>query len=157
MVPLSHRRWCICRCPTPFCLWWNTAANRVVYRTSSAIAARVYTRANPWARKGVLDRVFCASQANDTINIRVDHVSLDSTAVKAHPDGAGGLKKRSTIYRQSRAGWTTKTHLVAADATTAVAFSLSPVNAGDAPEGIKLLETFEDAGWGGVNVIMDKV
>jgi transposase len=51
---------------------------------------------------------------------------------------------------------TTKIHLVAADAKTAVTFSLSPGNAGDAPEGRKLLETFENAGWDGVNVIMDK-
>jgi len=36
----------------------------------------IYTRANQWAKKGVLDRVFCALQANDTINIQVDHVSL---------------------------------------------------------------------------------
>jgi len=59
----------------------------------------VYTRANRWAKKGVLDRVFCALQANDTINIQVDHVSLDSTAVKVHPDGTGALKK--TVHNLS--------------------------------------------------------
>ncbi len=58
----------------------------------------IYTRANRWAKQGVLDRVFTALQDGDIINIQVQHVSLDSTAVKVHPDGTGALKKRSTIY-----------------------------------------------------------
>lgn len=53
----------------------------------------IYMRANRWAKQGVLDRVFLALQENDIINIQVDHVSLDSTAVKVHPDGTGALKK----------------------------------------------------------------
>jgi transposase len=53
----------------------------------------IYTRANRWAKQGVLDRVFTALQENDVINIQVEHVSLDSTAVKVHPDGTGALKK----------------------------------------------------------------
>ena len=40
---------------------------------------------------------------------------------------------------KSRGGWTTKIHLVAADARTAVTFSLSPGQAHDAPEGRKRL------------------
>jgi transposase len=60
----------------------------------------IYMRANRWAKQGVLDQVFLALQENDVINIQVDHVSLDSTAVKVHPDGTGALKKRSSIYRQ---------------------------------------------------------
>ena len=50
-------------------------------------------RANRWAKQGVLDEVFLALQESDVINIQVDHVSLDSTAVKVHPDGTGALKK----------------------------------------------------------------
>jgi len=46
--------------------------------------------------------------------------------------------------------------MVAADARTAVTFSLSPGQAGDAPEGRKLLKTLEKSGWDGVHVIMDK-
>ena len=46
--------------------------------------------------------------------------------------------------------------MISVDAQTAVTFSLSPGNAGDAPEGRKLLNTLENSGWGGVNVIMDK-
>jgi len=53
----------------------------------------IYTRANRWAKRGVLDHVFAGLQENDIINIQVDHVSLDSTAVKVHPDGTGALKK----------------------------------------------------------------
>jgi len=53
----------------------------------------IYTRANRWAKNGVLERVFAALQESDIINIQVDHVSLDSTAVKVHPDGTGALKK----------------------------------------------------------------
>jgi len=59
----------------------------------------IYTRANRWAKNGVLDRIFAALQENDWINIQVDHVSLDSTAVKVHPDGTGALKK--TVHNLS--------------------------------------------------------
>ncbi len=53
----------------------------------------IYTRANRWAKNGVLDSVFAALQENDVINIQVEQVSLDSTTVKVHPDGTGALKK----------------------------------------------------------------
>jgi len=53
----------------------------------------IYTRMNRWAKQGVLDHVFSELQANDIINIQVEHVSVDSTAVKVHPDGTGALKK----------------------------------------------------------------
>ena len=46
--------------------------------------------------------------------------------------------------------------MVAADAQTAVTFSLSPGQAGDAPEGRKLLRTLQNKGWDGTKVIMDK-
>ncbi len=53
----------------------------------------IYTRMNRWAKQGVLDDVFSELQANDIINIQVEHVSVDSTAMKVHPDGTGALKK----------------------------------------------------------------
>ena len=34
------------------------------------------------------------------IRVRVEAVSLDSTAVKVHPDGTGALKKQPTGHRQ---------------------------------------------------------
>ena len=46
--------------------------------------------------------------------------------------------------------------MVAADARTAVTFSLSPGNAGNALEGRKLLKSLENQGWEGTHVIMDK-
>ena len=46
--------------------------------------------------------------------------------------------------------------MVAADAKTAVTFSLSPGQAGDAPEGRKPLKTLENNGWEGTHAIMDK-
>ena len=66
----------------------------------------IYTRANRWAKQGVLDHVFAALQENDIINIQVDHVSLDSTAVKVHPDGTGALKKtvHNRLANHARAG-----------------------------------------------------
>jgi hypothetical protein len=57
---------------------------------------------------------------------------------------------------KSRSRWTTKIHMIAADDKTAVTFSLSPGNAGDASEGRKLLESMKDCGWEGAKVIMDK-
>ena len=44
-------------------------------------------------KNGVLDRVFEQQEL-----IRLEAVSLDSTIVKAHPDGTGALKK--TVHRQ---------------------------------------------------------
>lgn len=77
----------------------------------------IYTRANRWAKNGVLDRVFSALQDDDVVNIQVEHVSLDSTAVKVHPDGTGALKK--TVHNlsvshapdgQLRFTWSLQTH-----------------------------------------------
>lgn len=46
--------------------------------------------------------------------------------------------------------------MVAASEQSAVIFSLSPGQAGDAPEGRKLLQELENLGWEGAKVIMDK-
>ena len=100
----------------------------------------IYTRMNRWSKNGVLDRVFEHLQKEQLVQIKLEAVSLDSTIVKVHPDGTDARKK--TVSRPSaspRGGWTTKIHLVAADARTAVMFSLSPGQAHDAPEGHKLL------------------
>ena len=42
----------------------------------------IYMRMNRWSKKGVLDRVFAALQAEGIINIDVAVVCLDSTTVK---------------------------------------------------------------------------
>ena len=53
-------------------------------------------------------------------------------------DGGAKINRLQSIGR-SCGGWTAKIHVVAADARTALAFSLSPGQAHDAPEGRKLL------------------
>lgn len=53
----------------------------------------IYTRMSRWSKSGVLDRIFTALQQEDIIRIKVEAISLDSTAVKVHPDGTGALKK----------------------------------------------------------------
>jgi transposase len=60
----------------------------------------IYTRMNRWAKSGVLDRVFVELQQRQIIQVRVEAVSLDSTAVKVHPDGTGTLKKRAASPRK---------------------------------------------------------
>src|SRR5262245_12480530 len=95
----------------------------------------IYTRMNRWAKKGVLDRVFEELQRAQIVQIRIEAVSLDSTIVKVHPDGTGALKNGPQAIGKSRGGWTTKIHMVAADARTAVTFSLSPGQAHDVSTG----------------------
>ena len=100
----------------------------------------IYTRMNRWSKSGVLARVFAQLQHTQILRVKIEAVALDSTIVKVHPDGTGALKKNGPhAIGQSRGGWTTKIHLVAADARTAIAFALSPGQAHDAPEGRKLL------------------
>ena len=53
----------------------------------------IYTRMNRWSKAGVLARLFEHLQQQQIIRIKIEAVSLDSTIVKVHPDGAGALKK----------------------------------------------------------------
>ena len=116
----------------------------------------IYTRMNRWARAGVLDRVFAALQDEQIIRIKIEALSLDSTIVKVHPDGTGALKKNGPqAIGKSRGGWTTKIHMVAADARTAITFSLSPGHNHDAPEGRELLRMLKPV-HSTVSIIMDR-
>jgi transposase len=56
----------------------------------------IYVRLNRWAKNGVLERVCAALQGEGLQGISV--VSLDSTAVKVHPDAHGAVKK--TAHRR---------------------------------------------------------
>ncbi len=98
---------------------------------------------NRWSKKGVLDRVFEQLQRDRIVRIKVEAFGLDSTSVKVHPDGTGARKNGPQSIGKSRGGWNTKIHMVAADARTAVAFTLSSGNAHDAPEGRKLLSALD--------------
>ncbi|WP_243021171.1 IS5 family transposase [Simplicispira sedimenti] len=102
----------------------------------------IYTRMNRWTKAGVLDRMFEELQRAQVVRIKIEAVSLDSTSIKVHPDGTGALLKNGPqAIGKSRGGWNTKIHMVAADARTAVTFSLSPGQAHDAPEGRRLLSS----------------
>ena len=47
----------------------------------------VYARMNRWSKAGVLQRLFEALQTEGIIQIKMESVCIDSTAVKVHPDG----------------------------------------------------------------------
>jgi transposase len=53
----------------------------------------IYTRMNRWSKSGAMDRVFEKLQLEQIVRIRIEAFSLNSTSVKVHPDGTGGLKK----------------------------------------------------------------
>src|SRR6185369_5497028 len=77
-----------------------------------------------------------------------------------HHQGASrrhrGTKKNGPqAIGKSRGGWTTKVHLVAADARTAITFALSPGQAGDGPMGRELLRKLGEAKWP-IHLIMDR-
>jgi transposase len=59
----------------------------------------IYTRMNRWSKAGVLDRVFARLQEEQILALRIEHVCLDSTTIKVHPDGTGALKKRPASHR----------------------------------------------------------
>jgi transposase len=106
----------------------------------------IYTRMRRWTKAGVLDKMFEALQREQIVRIKIEAVSLDSTNIKVHPDGTGALKKNGPqSIGRSRGEWNTKIHMVAADARTAVTFSLSPGQAHDAPEGRRLLQSLGTA------------
>ena len=52
----------------------------------------IYTHLGLWSKAGVLDRVFAELQRSQIARIKIEAVSLDSTSIKAHPDGTGALK-----------------------------------------------------------------
>ncbi|MDE2976343.1 MAG: IS5 family transposase [Acidobacteriota bacterium] len=117
----------------------------------------VYVRMNRWAKSGVLDRAFEYLQREQIIRIKVEAMGLDTTSVKVHPDGTGAEKKNGPqAIGKSRGGWTTKVHLVAANARTAVAFSLSPGQAHDAPQGRELLKSMAEQSGGNLAPVMDR-
>ena len=93
----------------------------------------IYTRMNRWSKNGVLDRVFEQLQREQIVRIKIEAFTLDSTIVKVHPGRHRRFKKNGPqAIGKSRGGWTTKIHMVAADARTAITFALSPGQASDA-------------------------
>ena len=99
----------------------------------------IYTRMNRWSKAGVLERVSTRLQQEQIV--RSDR---SGRAGQHHDQGPsrrhGGVKKSGPqAIGKSRGGWTTKIHMVAANARTAISLALSPGQAHDAPEGRELL------------------
>lgn len=63
----------------------------------------IYTRMNRWSKNGALDQVFERLQKEQIVRIKIEAVEMDSTIVKAHPDGAGALKKTAPKPLENRA------------------------------------------------------
>src|SRR6202007_777067 len=100
----------------------------------------IYTRMNRWSKSGAMDRVFEKLQLEQIVRIRIEAFSLDNFGEGA-PGRHWGIKKNGPqAIGKSRGGWTTKIHMVAADARTAITFALSPGQEGDAPQGRRLLK-----------------
>lgn len=101
----------------------------------------IYTRMSRWSKNGTLAKIFERLQRERLISVNINVISLDSTSIKVHPDGMGALKKAAPQFiGKSRGGWTSRLHLVAASVECPLIWHLSPGNAGDAPQGRKLLE-----------------
>jgi hypothetical protein len=81
------------------------AVNGGRYRPSLAIGTVIYVRYSRWVENGVIARLFEEIAKHDLIKNAANHVSLDSTSVKVHPDAAGALKKWQAVNRQVN-GWT---------------------------------------------------
>jgi transposase len=62
----------------------------------------IYQRARRWANNGVMEKVFLALQREQIICIKIEHASLDSTSIKAHPDAHGALKKEESNASENR-------------------------------------------------------
>ena len=86
-------------------------------------------------------------RADATLANRPDHPRSRLARQHVHQGSSrrnGRVKKNGPqAIGQSRGGRTTKIHLVAADARTALTFSLSPGQAADDPEGRKLLKAWD--------------
>ena len=82
---------------------------------------------------------FAKLRREQLLRIKSAAVSMDSTIVKIHPDATGASKKSPQAIGESRGGWTTKIHMVAADPRTAIACALSLGRAHDASQGRDML------------------
>ena len=85
----------------------RTLLNALIYRCENGCTWRalperfgnghtVYMRLDRWSRNGVLEQVYAALAAEGLSDVEV--YSLDSTAVKVHPDAHGARKK--TVRRR---------------------------------------------------------
>jgi DNA-directed RNA polymerase subunit E'/Rpb7 len=59
----------------------------------------VYYRISRRAKNVVIDKAFARLQEKQTVRLRIEVLSMDSTSVKVHPDAAGARKK--TVLNRS--------------------------------------------------------
>ncbi len=110
-----------------------------------------------WADNGVWPRVLEVLRTELLIKIDVTALSPDSTSVKVHPDGTGALKKGPQSIGKNRGGWNTKIHGTVANATTPVAFQLSPGSCHDDSEARLLIPMLGECFCNnGISLLMDK-
>jgi transposase len=53
----------------------------------------IYVRYSRWVENGVIAKLFEELAKHNLLETPAEHISLDSTSVKVHPDAAGALKK----------------------------------------------------------------
>ncbi len=116
-----------CNSSTPCCRWRNIAAKwRGLPKRYGPWQHHLSTRMNRWSKNGVLDQVFeklGASKSRMRIQDRSRQTGFRHR-FKAHPEGTGALKNGPPAPSEEiRGGWTTKIHMVAADARTAITFN----------------------------------
>ena len=91
----------------------HTLLNALIYRCENGCKWRalpkpfgdwhvIYVRLNRWSENGVLDRVYAALSSEGLLDMSV--CSLDSMAVKAHPDAHGAQQKRHPSDRKELRG-----------------------------------------------------
>ena len=96
----------------------------------------IYTRMNRWSHGSCLRETAAGTDCAHSHRSLQSGLNLGEGASGRHRS----IKKNGPqSIGKSRGGWTTKIHMVAADARTAITFALSPGNAHDAPEGRELL------------------
>jgi transposase len=81
----------------------------------------IYTRMNRWSKNGVLDRVFAQLQHDQIVPYQNRSRWLGQYRGQSASGWNGGSKKNGPqAIGKSRGGWTTKIHMVAANARTAI-------------------------------------
>ena len=92
-------------------------------------------------KRCVAESVSAATAKGDHSNIRQNHIAGFQQYQSAPRWNRRFKKHGKQAIGKSRGGWNTKLHLVAASDRNAVTFSLSSGQAGDGPQGRKLLGT----------------
>ena len=105
----------------------------------------IYTRMNRWSKNGcwIRSSSSCsASRSCASASSREPGFDYRQSTPRRHRR----VKNGPQAIGKSRGGWTTKIHMVAADARTAITFALSPGQASDAVEARRQVSGFSPCG-----------